>query len=429
MIPTSEIATLLGAGVLAAESTRWRTLHDTLERKVRGIAHRAAHAVLAFASGTLAACLAAAGWRDGDDTATASAAATVFPILLQVAAMWDERRRFGQKGPTRNREITRGWVHVTATASAVALGAATGVLLEESGQGAAPLGRLVGIGIGSVLHTMAYAAAPWWVFGGRGASEDTARSGREEGVESEAAKQTESRRPAIDAAELMTRVRGNLSRYSESEERRTRVTGRLRQIDDIGNQIQILIDRIPGRPKTEIAGARLVRGAAGVDETLIGIGRNGNIEVVGTATASLDRLAHVTVHEVETINGRTLAEIADDKETGPRPAHQEVRYRRSGFNRYRSPPVDQELVVAGRIRDVCGTERHQLQILLDGIDGLEAHETCIATVEEPSEETERLLQRIGKADGSALPGTATGKRRRRRPYGSTGRRQSQRGTA
>ncbi len=200
----------------------------------------------------------------------------------------------------------------------------------------------------------------------------------------------------VDAAELVSRISGDLSRYGGTPRTLTRLEGRLTQVSNLGAGVMVMLRDVPGLGHNDVCSAVVERASTGLDELLIGIGKNGAITLTRSASASRDTIAPVRMHSVDAINGRSLAEIeAEAPSKEPMPAAELVRRCHAGLERYQRV-VAVRTVIRGHLKDVQGTGRDTLYIVVNRVDELKPEAFCMAELARPSEAAEQKLQRIGK---------------------------------
>ena len=120
----------------------------------------------------------------------------------------------------------------------------------------------------------------------------------------------------LTARELISQHEAGLSRYQDESDaagRLTRMTGRLRAVDNISptgesEEVLILIDHVRGLGRNQLVKALLTNVQPETDAVLEAIGLNGRIELEGMARASPESIAALEMHEVHHINGHTVPE-------------------------------------------------------------------------------------------------------------------------
>ena len=213
----------------------------------------------------------------------------------------------------------------------------------------------------------------------------------------------------ITAAELAKRVGIGLSRYTKARPERTAVIGKLDNVTNLGNRsLFVTVRHVADLGKTEFCSATITATSRAIEEVLERIGKGGNVELIGTAVSRKDALAAVEMSTVESVNGRSLAEIETAHETessGPLAAAELARRAHAGLQRYaRSPATPAR--IDGRLRDVHDAATG-LFIVIDNVEGLEKNDFCLAELRHPTDEEETRLQTIAKGNRILVTGVAT----------------------
>ena len=106
------------------------------------------------------------------------------------------------------------------------------------------------------------------------------------------------------AAELVNKTQGGLSRYENTGDTLTDLSGQLEDVETTGeDDAWIVVRPVDGLPKHLMATATVRKPTPEIDELLKGIGRKGRITLVGTAYPSTGEIAKLRMTDVRTING------------------------------------------------------------------------------------------------------------------------------
>ena len=112
----------------------------------------------------------------------------------------------------------------------------------------------------------------------------------------------------IKAANLVGKAHDGLSRYRNTPDTLTELSGQLEDVQTTGeDDAWIVVRPVDGLPKHCMATATIRKPTVEIDLLLEGIGRNGPITLVGMASTSSDGIARLRMNEVHTINGTPVA--------------------------------------------------------------------------------------------------------------------------
>ena len=108
----------------------------------------------------------------------------------------------------------------------------------------------------------------------------------------------------VKAADLMHQTGEELSRYQTTPDTLTELSGWLEDVQTTGDDdAWIVVRPVDSLSPGDFAAATIRSPTAEVDRLLQGIGRNGRITLLETASASRDGIARLRMTDVRTING------------------------------------------------------------------------------------------------------------------------------
>ena len=116
-------------------------------------------------------------------------------------------------------------------------------------------------------------------------------------------------RPAAgtdEPAEPATLLAGNaqLARYSDRTTTRTRIHGRLIEVDTVGtNEAFLLVAHVDGLQPHELVSAHIKRPTEAIDQVLRETGKHGEVTIVGMARLYHEGISTIRIDEVESVNG------------------------------------------------------------------------------------------------------------------------------